>query len=627
MKKNYFFFILIFASNIASSQVKDSTMVLKEITVQGSKLTAPTFSVRTQKLDSSTASIVTATTVADLLNREAALFVKTYGAGGLATLATQGTGAAHTALIWNGIRINNPMLGLSDLSLVPSFLLDEATLQYGGSGPVQGNGAVGGSLHLNSNPDERKGVHVKLLTGVSSFGGYQQGVSLNMHNGNVLTKTRFYTQGAQNNFKYENFDGRERVQSNAALLQYGFTHDLQIRRADNRFSFHGWYLKNDYKIPPHMFKVSSTENQQDENFRGAIKWERSFKNFDFNILSGINHDFIHYSDPSTLLDEKSNATSMQFDGEVTYKKVRNFNFAFRLTGDHSKARVEAYRGTKELNQLNGAFKSVFSKERINISLEIRNGVHNGNALPLLPSAGLLWNIHHSLQLKANASKVYRVPTLNDRFWVPGGNIDLKPEVGYSNSIGINFQKKIHSFKFLVEVNAFDLLLDNVIVWLPQQGGVYAANNIQQIKSQGLNGIATLNFQKQDFNIAVQFAPQWNNSTITKTKELESLNKQLIYSPRIIYKGNFQVAYKTLSLKYYLNYAGYRFTSTDNNAWLDPYSTSDVVVSYTKEFKNIAVSFVGSIRNILSSNYEVIAYRAMPGINYQGGIVIDFSSAN
>lgn len=603
----------------------DTSKVLKEVVIESSKLTSPNFSVRTQKLDSSIASIATATSVADLLNREASLFVKSYGSGGLATLSTQGTGAAHTALIWNGIRINNPMLGLSDLSLVPSFLLDEATIQYGGSGPVQGNGAVGGTLHLNSSPEASDGVGVKFLTGISSFGGFQNGLSLNTHNGNVLTKTRIYTQGAQNNFSYENYDGREKVQTNAALFQYGFTHDLQIGRVDNQISLHAWYLKNDYNIPPHMFKAASTENQQDENIRGVIQWNRRIKNFDFTLLSGINHDYIHYNDPSTLLDERSNATSIQFDGEITYKKIRNFNFSLRATGDHTKAKVEAYNGTKELNQVNGSFRTVYSNNRINASIDVRNGVHNGDVLPILPSAGLQWIINSAIEFKANASKVYRVPTLNDRFWVPGGKIDLKPEVGYSNSIGFIFKKKVQKLMFLTELNMFDIKLDNVIVWLPQQGGIYAANNIQQIKSNGLNGIASVSYQHHDLNFGIQIAPQWNNSLITKTSEKESLNKQLIYSPKVIYKGNLQVAYKGLSIRYYFNYSGYRFTSTDNNSWLDPYSTNDVVVCYSKGFKKCTVSFVGSVRNIFSTNYQVIAYRAMPKINYQGGLVISYFS--
>lgn len=623
MKKKYLAFLFLVVSNFVQAQVKDSTKVLKEIFIQASKLTDPNFSAYTQKIDTSTAAILTATSIADLLNREATLFVKSYASGGLATLSTQGTGAAHTALIWNGIRINSPMLGLSDLSLVPSFLLDEATMQFGGSGPVQGNGAVGGTLHLQSSPDAKHGIAVKVLSGVSSFGGYQNGISINTNNGNVLTKTRAYTQGAQNNFQYRNFDGREKTQTNAALFQYGFTHDLKYVKGDNQISLHAWYLKNDYEIPPHMFKAKSNENQQDENIRGVIQWDRTFKYFELNLLSGISHDFIHYSDPSTLLDEKSFATSLQFDGAITYKKIKYFIFSFRMTGDHAKAKVEAYNGTKELNQINGSFKTVFSKRKFNSTIDIRNGVHNGDDLPLIPSVGILWNVNSVIDFKANSSKVYRVPTLNDRFWIPGGNVNLKPEVGFSNSAGISIQKRLKQLKFVMELNVFDLQLDNGIVWLPQQGGVYAANNIQQIKSRGINGIATINYQLRDLNFAFQFAPQWNNSIVAKTNEVESINKQLIYTPKIIYKGNIQISYKTLSVKYYLNYAGYRFTSTDNNSWLDPYSTNDIVVSYSKAFKKCTISFVGSVRNIFSNNYQVIAYRAMPGINYQFGIVFSF----
>ena len=47
----------------------------------------------------------------ELLDQEGGVFIKSYGIGSLATSSLQGGSAGHTALNWNGLPINSPMLG------------------------------------------------------------------------------------------------------------------------------------------------------------------------------------------------------------------------------------------------------------------------------------------------------------------------------------------------------------------------------------------------------------------------------------------------------------------------------------------------------------------------------------
>ena len=55
--------------------------------------------------------------LSDALNEFSSVYVKSYGSGGLASLAIQGTSAEQTAIEWNGVKINAPSLGQVDLSL------------------------------------------------------------------------------------------------------------------------------------------------------------------------------------------------------------------------------------------------------------------------------------------------------------------------------------------------------------------------------------------------------------------------------------------------------------------------------------------------------------------------------
>lgn len=62
-----------------------------------------------------------ALSMADVLTYNSSVFVKSYGRATQSTVAFRGTSASHTQVTWNGMRINNPMLGMTDFSTIPSY--------------------------------------------------------------------------------------------------------------------------------------------------------------------------------------------------------------------------------------------------------------------------------------------------------------------------------------------------------------------------------------------------------------------------------------------------------------------------------------------------------------------------
>jgi iron complex outermembrane receptor protein len=51
-----------------------------------------------------------------ILSQHSTIFIKSYGNGTLATSSFRGTAAQHTQVQWNGISLNSPMLGQTDMS-------------------------------------------------------------------------------------------------------------------------------------------------------------------------------------------------------------------------------------------------------------------------------------------------------------------------------------------------------------------------------------------------------------------------------------------------------------------------------------------------------------------------------
>ena len=85
-----------------------------------------------------------ALSMADVLTFNTAIFIKQYGRATLSTVAFRGTAASHTQVMWNGMRINSPMLGMTDFSMIPSYFVDDATLLHGTSSLNVVGGGLGG---------------------------------------------------------------------------------------------------------------------------------------------------------------------------------------------------------------------------------------------------------------------------------------------------------------------------------------------------------------------------------------------------------------------------------------------------------------------------------------------------
>ena len=54
--------------------------------------------------------------LAEVLAQNTPIFIKSYGRGAVATASFRGTSPSHTQVLWNGMKLNSPMLGMVDFS-------------------------------------------------------------------------------------------------------------------------------------------------------------------------------------------------------------------------------------------------------------------------------------------------------------------------------------------------------------------------------------------------------------------------------------------------------------------------------------------------------------------------------
>jgi iron complex outermembrane receptor protein len=86
------------------------------------------------------------TDLSELISRNTPVFIRSYGKGSQATAHFRGTSASHAGILWNGMPLNSPMRGYSDLSQLPLFFVDNLWVLHGGSSLTVAPGALGGDL-------------------------------------------------------------------------------------------------------------------------------------------------------------------------------------------------------------------------------------------------------------------------------------------------------------------------------------------------------------------------------------------------------------------------------------------------------------------------------------------------
>lgn len=607
---------------------EDTLVQLKEVEIKASSFRRSDHGARLFTLDNSAIALLSSSSLAGRLDREAPLFIKSYGPGSLSTLALRGTGAAHTAVMWNGLALNSPMLGLYDFSLLPGFLLGEVSIQSGGNGPLAGSGAVGGAIFMEPVFDTVQGHHITLLGGGGSFGEMQTGAGYRYTNGKVTTQTRVYRQQAGNNFRFTGLNGEQMRQQHAFFRQMGLSHDTRFGNAAHHLDLHAWFLENYREIPPLMVSRHSEQMQEDASLRLAAKWGRRFRNAETHVRAGMVREHIRYTDPVADIDDNSTAYTYQADAGIRISLSKQMRLEAEAGWTEARARVEQYPEGAQLRQQTLTLKAVWEERRWNSYVALREGFFNGEALPFLPSAGVRVVLHRDWSLRADAAAVYRIPTLNDRYWNPGGNAQLLPEQGYNTAAALQWTRQAGSFRWSLDPGLFYSELQNAIVWIPGTEGYFEAVNLHRIRGRGFEAQSRLEWTTRKLLIALRFTPVYTLSEITETGAgmSEALNKQLVYTPRLIYKTQLLIEKGCWSLRYYHNYTGFRYTTLDHSHALDPFQLSEAVAGWQGKLLGYEITATLTVRNLFNERYQVIAWRAMPGRSVSVGLKIDFSRA-
>ena len=641
---------------------------LPEVTVYG-KRSMKDIGVQKTKMDSAMLKENIALSMADVLTFNSSIFVKNYGRATLSTVAFRGTSPSHTQVTWNGMRINNPMLGMTDFSMIPSYFIDDASLLHGTSSVNDTGGGLGGSVKLSTQPAEVDGIGLQYIQGVGSFKTFDEFLRITYGNNQWQASSRIVFSSSPNDYTYRNHDKKENIyDDNMNIIdQYypkeknksGSYKDLHVlqevyynTRKGDRFGLKTWYINSNRELPmltTDYGNENDFENRQRETtFRNILFWEHMRENWKIATKGGFIHTQMKYDykrdagngtmTSMTRSRSKVNTFYGQAEGEYYIGKKWLFTTnasvhqhfvesrdknIIRQDGNqaivgYKKGRVEISGSTSVKWQPN---------ECLGLSIVLREELYGKDWTPLIPAFfidGVL-SKRGNVVAKASVSRNFRFPTLNDLYFLPGGNPNLKKESGWTYDVGISFaigQEDIYSISG--SVNWFDSHVKDWILWLPTTKGFFSPRNIKDVHAYGIEAQSDLKvILKKDWHLAFNGTFSWTpsiNEGEPMSSADQSIGKQLPYVPEWSSSLTGRIAWKSWSLLYKWCYYSKRHTMSSNDisltGKLPSYFMNNLTIekSFTTQWADLSLK--GAINNLFNEEYLSVLSRPMPGINFE-----------
>lgn len=619
--------VFVFIFCIAFSQQKKDTMQLNEVDITDYRIHKSTDNFSQTKMDSAAQSAFLTSTMPQLLLQQNACLVKSYGQSNIASLGIRGSTAQQTAVLWNGLSINNPMLGQADISLLPVGLFNSMSIQKGALSGYWGSGAMAGVLNLQSAPQQTKGLMVQASTSYSSMQNSNQWLSVNYTGSKLSSSTKLFLDVSQNKYQYyKNTDTSliKQTQQHAQVKQFALMQDFAYKlKANQQLGVHFWLQDADRSIPYGASGLPLNANQKDRIFRSMFDWKVIKEKATFNTKLAFFNEGIIYNNVTDDIYSDNNFKTLALDFDLQYKINKSFTLSGGTSNMLSLASSPNFVTQKHLLR-DALFENISwnsNNDFLIANIYARQEVFNGATF--VPTEGFTatLNIFKWLAWKVNAGTVYRYPTLNDLYWNPGGNLNLKPERGYSEETSLQIKHQINKFSIAFTGTIFSRNIRNNIMWLPGSGGNWSPVNILQVWSRGVETNTEFTYKTKRFKTSLNVLTNYILSTSLPSQEGHYL--QMPYVPMYSGSAILFVEYRNWMVRGAYTYTGYRYLSTDNYSYLPPYALLDIRVARTFTCHNFMLNIFVEANNVLNENYQSITQYGMPLRNYKAGLIIRY----
>ncbi len=634
LPRHFALLLVLLCSSAALFAQKDTTKKLNDVNISTSSLPQLQTITPSQQITSNDFNRYNAFNVADAIRDFSGVIIKDYGGiGGLKTVSVRGLGANHTAVLYDGVQINDAengqvVLGRLNLNNVQQIAL------FNGQPPnicqparSFASASILSITTIKLNLDTIKPYQITAGIKAGSFGlvnPYVQWQQRLSNNWSFIINS--YTENANGQYKYLINNGSVNTQQTrigADIEAQQIDGSLYwIKNDSNKFNFHINYYNSNRGLPGAVILYTPPPSGQrlwNQDFFAQAGYEHIWNN-GFNLLLNTKYsqNYLHYFDPHFpsalgILSQHFMQREFYQSAALSYHLLKNWeiSYAADLSLNNMDADLPNFHYPTRITLLNVlATNLVLGKLTLQGSLlntNITETVRAGTTTPdrNIYSPTIMATVKpfndQGIQLRGFYKYIFRVPTFNELYYGFVTNTNLKPEFTNQYDLGITYNKALTGLLDYITftTDAYYNNVTNKIVYIPT---LYSGSsqNFGKVDIKGLD--ASVKTQAKlglgyKALLSVNYSYQ-QALNVTDPTSAEYLN-QLPYIPKHTLALNAGINEGNIGVYYNQVISSSRYYNNNNlpDDYLPSYSISDASIVYKGLFKHLPILISGEVNNL------------------------------
>ncbi|MDI6401053.1 TonB-dependent receptor [Balneolaceae bacterium ANBcel3] len=573
--------------------------------------------------------------VSDLLERTSFVGIRSYGPGNMSQVYQRGMSTRQTRIYWEEMPLNHPMHGGLDMSAIPASFITGLTVSSGNPASLTGHGAgaIGGLISMNSAAPIEKGF---VSQSIGSYGHRQSRAGAFLNQGNWYTGVQFQRTEEENDFTYHDMiRGVERKRENNALNAFSGMGQAGYVSGSWRIRSVFWinHIQNDLPGP---VSAPVFSRQDDHSIRWILQTGYTLSRRSEAALSGGWYRYdLDYRDNRTMGWERSRTDLLMLQPSLRHEWNQKHQSYVVLHAARQFIKSDNYSEKPDPSYLSLRWNhswhmtenfTWYPSAEVDYFQEYGGFIHPSLAATFTPRSD-------NVVFRAAISHTRNTPSFNDRFWVPGGNPDVKPEKVLSYEAGVSSHmvpsKNRNRIELEVSATAFRQHFDQGIRWRPGDDGRFSAVNLDEMLSYGVEFSVDGGLQLNRARMTFSYLLTYTNVSIRRERFAgdQSVGKQLFYVPKWQHRGQTSLHFEDyLWIQFSAGYTGERYTTFDHSGIRDPLDSfvhMDLDVGSRYHIKKMRVDAKAGIKNLGGSNHESILWYPMAPRYYRVSLTLSW----
>jgi outer membrane cobalamin receptor len=566
--------------------------------------------------------------------------------GAQQAVSIRGSTANQVLILVDGVRANNAMSGLADLSNIPAENIDHIEVLRGGGSALYGGDAVGGIVLIVTkkkagpfilsfeNGGYLPSAHVigfgfnkadEPAAAQSLVDSQKAAFSWSPLLGGVLMRSSGSITRAANGYTFLDGNGDTRELQNAALLggdaSLGLT--LPCWEGNLDADLAGGYSTKG--IPGSQTSPTLDTTETDSSGRASLRYvsDRFLSDaFDIDARLHAEYSGIDYVDTDAPANDGDHKVFVGgLDLQQRWLVSPAFSWVYGTQTSYSQALSDTVGSPWRIAA--GAFlEPIIEVGSLSLRPALRYD-YCSDFFAASPTGGIgatlgaAYRLSDTDTLKLNLSRTYRVPTFEDLYWPAAngcaGNPDLKPETAYAADLG--FSRSDGSLTYNAIIHA--RYAKDVILWQAGSDGIWRPSNYGAVLYPGVEQEFRTSFSGQ-FWTAINYSFLYTYLLDVGMTLASDLRVPMVP----VHSLNAVLGYDTdkWSWSVTARYASLRYLTTGNVGYLPSYLTLDAIIKWKASTRYVVYI---AADNLFDEQYETVKSYPMPGTEIRLGIEMRF----